>query len=119
VFKSPEVCRVYISSFWDKPYSKSGWTAADLFDSEKHDLYTDIRDIPRYAAIRRVNELIKRARLSRSPRAITRQVSSYWAGVIMPTHCCSLRCTEACADGQRHALTHCCSLKCTEACTNV
>ena len=59
MFKSPEVCRVYISSFWDKPYSKRGWTAADrgwtaadLFDSEKHDLYTDIRDIPRYAGRR-------------------------------------------------------------------
>ena len=64
VFQSPEVCRVYISSFWDRPYAHPGGQNAWLFDSEKEELYKDLLDIPRYAAIRRVNELIKRARLA-------------------------------------------------------
>ena len=53
-FQTPEVCRVYISSFWDAPYAPiSGAAAATLFDSEKSDLFDDLRDIPRYAAVRR------------------------------------------------------------------
>ncbi|KAJ1481732.1 hypothetical protein T484DRAFT_1806342 [Baffinella frigidus] len=39
-----------------------GVAGAELFDSERDDLAQDLRDIPRNAAIRRVNELVKRAR---------------------------------------------------------
>lgn len=36
VLKSPEVVRVYVSSFWDKPYVNTEWE--ELFDKEKEGL---------------------------------------------------------------------------------
>ena len=65
VFRTPEVTRVYISSFWDRPYKDIGQAGADLYDKEKKDLFRDLRDIPKNAAVRRVNELVKRARTSK------------------------------------------------------
>jgi hypothetical protein len=65
VFRTPEVTRVYISSFWDRPYAENGREGAPLFNQEKMDLFRDLRDIPKNAAVRRVNELVKRARISK------------------------------------------------------
>jgi len=62
VFRTPEVTRVYISSYWNLPYAEPGRMSAELFDKEKADLFRDLRDIPKNAAVRRVNELVKRAR---------------------------------------------------------
>jgi len=62
VVNTPEVLRVYISSFWDKPYDPVGAKFKDLFDSEKSDLLADLRSIPRGATVRKLNELVKRAR---------------------------------------------------------
>lgn len=67
VFKTPEVSRVYISSFWRKEYSDNGAPSKILFDREKEDLFRDLRDIPKNAAVRRVNELVKRARTAKVP----------------------------------------------------
>jgi len=39
VFKSPEVSRVYISSFWKHPYSEKGSPVHEIFDQEKEDLF--------------------------------------------------------------------------------
>jgi len=63
VFKSPEVCRVYIGSFWNQPFRHT--ENEKLFEAEMKDLMRDLRDIPRNAAVRKVNELVKRTRLSR------------------------------------------------------
>jgi len=63
VFQTPEVCRVYISSFWEKPYARDDNT--DLFNAEKEDLFKDLMSLPRNSAIRKINELVKRARLVR------------------------------------------------------
>jgi len=63
VVRSPEVLRVYIGSFWDQPLAEAGASNADLFNAEKADLLADLRSLPRNAAVRRVNELVKRARL--------------------------------------------------------
>ena len=63
VVRSPEVLRVYISSFWDKPYADVGASNADLFDKERNDLLADLRSLPRNSAVRKINELIKRSRL--------------------------------------------------------
>eukprot|EP00938_MAST-03A_sp_MAST-3A-sp1_P005548 g5548.t1 len=62
VVNTPEVLRVYISSFWDKPYDSAGAKFKDLFDNEKSDLLADLRSIPRGATVRKLNELVKRAR---------------------------------------------------------
>lgn len=36
VFKTPEVVKVYVGSFWDKPYTNTEF--AKLFDAERDDL---------------------------------------------------------------------------------
>lgn len=64
VFKSPEVLRVYIGSFWDKPLD-TGHECFKLFENEAADLIGDLKALPRNSAIRKVNELVKRARLAR------------------------------------------------------
>jgi hypothetical protein len=45
VFRSPEVCRVYIGSFWSQPFRHKDNAA--LFEMEMADLMRDLRDIPR------------------------------------------------------------------------
>ncbi|ETN97991.1 hypothetical protein RFI_39531, partial [Reticulomyxa filosa] len=52
VFKTPEVLRVYVGSFWDQPYSNDHNAA--LFDSEADDLLSDLRSLPRHSATRKV-----------------------------------------------------------------
>ncbi|KAA8490888.1 EH domain-containing protein 1 [Porphyridium purpureum] len=65
VVRSPEVLRVYIGSFWDEPLNEKGALNSTLFEAEKQDLLSDLRALPRNAAVRKVNELIKRARLAK------------------------------------------------------
>jgi hypothetical protein len=53
--------RVYIGSFWNQPYQTKD--NERLFEAEQKDLIRDLRALPRNAAVRKVNELVKRARL--------------------------------------------------------
>lgn len=64
VFKTPEILKVYIGSFWSEPRQKCDHY--DLLELEEEDLLTDIRNLPRNAAIRKLNDLVKRARLVRA-----------------------------------------------------
>ncbi|KFG48500.1 sarcalumenin/eps15 family protein, partial [Toxoplasma gondii RUB] len=63
VIPSPEVARVYIGSFWNHPLQND--ENRKLFEAEANDLYADIARLPRDAAIRKVNDFIKRARLAK------------------------------------------------------
>jgi len=54
VIRSPEVLRVYIGSFWEKPINPIGAQNAELFHIEKQDLLADLRGLTRQSAIRRV-----------------------------------------------------------------
>ena len=60
---SPEVCRVYIGSFWDQ-VDKSAENYP-LIEAEQRDLIKDLLDLPRNTAVRKINELVKRARLAK------------------------------------------------------
>lgn len=63
VIDTPEVSRVYIGSFWDEPLQNDA--QRKLFESEENDLYTCLAQLPRSAAVRKLNDLIKRARLAK------------------------------------------------------
>jgi hypothetical protein len=64
VFETPEVCRVYIGSFWANPPANPD--TRDLLQAEMDDLLEDLRELPKQSAVRKVNELVKRMRLLRA-----------------------------------------------------
>jgi len=64
VVRTPEVMRVYLGSFSDQPYKNEDFKK--LFEAEQRDLITDLLQLPRNSAVRKINELVKRARLVRS-----------------------------------------------------
>jgi hypothetical protein len=61
---SPEVPRVYIGSFWDQPLRNE--EMRPLFEAEMRDLIADLKSLPKNNAMRKVNELVKRARLAKT-----------------------------------------------------
>ncbi len=73
VINTPEVVRVYLGSFWAKPLQNAD--NRRLFEAETQDLFRDIQSLPRNAALRKLNDLIKRARLAKV-RVLTSHRSS-------------------------------------------
>ena len=61
ILNIPEVSRVYIGSFWNQPLVHT--TNQHLFEAEQQDLFQDLQSLPRNAAVRKLNDFIKRARL--------------------------------------------------------
>ncbi|KAI7898594.1 P-loop containing nucleoside triphosphate hydrolase protein [Cokeromyces recurvatus] len=65
VVQTPEVMRVYLSSFWTEKPPNCFEDCRDLIEAESKDLLKDLRELKRNAAIRKINEIVKRARLAR------------------------------------------------------
>ncbi|CAL9757353.1 unnamed protein product [Musa acuminata subsp. burmannicoides] len=66
VLNTPEVMRVYIGSFNDKPINEAEHAViGKLFEKEQEDLLSDLNDIPKKACDRRINEFVKRARAAK------------------------------------------------------
>ncbi|KAL2483731.1 EH domain-containing protein 1 [Forsythia ovata] len=66
VLNTPEVMRVYIGSFNDKPMNAAaGPMGQELFEKEQDDLLTDLKNIPKRACDRRINEFVKRTRAAK------------------------------------------------------
>ncbi|CDO98110.1 unnamed protein product [Coffea canephora] len=67
ILNTPEVVRVYIGSFNDKPVNEeaAGPIGKDFFEKEQENLLMDLMDIPKKASDRRINELVKRARAAK------------------------------------------------------
>jgi hypothetical protein len=64
VINTPEVVRVYVGSFWDKPLVNADFE--DLFRKEHADLLSDLHSLPGSSVVRRVNEVVKRARSAKT-----------------------------------------------------
>ncbi|CAO2833598.1 unnamed protein product [Amaranthus hypochondriacus] len=67
VLNTPEVTRVYIGSFNDRPSNEGidGPIGRELFEREHDDLIADLKDIPKKGCDRRINEFVKRARAAK------------------------------------------------------
>ncbi|RUS18734.1 P-loop containing nucleoside triphosphate hydrolase protein [Endogone sp. FLAS-F59071] len=65
VVQTPEVMRVYLGSFWLEKPPNCFEDSRELLDAEQKDLLKDLRELPRNAAIRKINEIVKRARLAK------------------------------------------------------
>ena len=64
VFKTPEVKRSYMSSFWDKPLKNK--ELARFMTDERERLLEDLYALPAGARTRKVNEFVKRVRAGRA-----------------------------------------------------
>ncbi|CAH2071523.1 unnamed protein product [Thlaspi arvense] len=67
VLNTPEVVRVYVGSFNDKPINEGavGPIGKELFEKEQNDLLADLMVIPKKACDRKINEFVKRARAAK------------------------------------------------------
>lgn len=74
VLQTPEVARVYVSSFWDKEYSFTDHSA--LFDKDKRALLEDIRSLPRTALDRKINSFVARVRQVRTHLCLVTHIKS-------------------------------------------
>jgi len=63
ILQNPEVSRIYVGSFWNQPLLYEG--NRELFEMEQEDLFDDLQGLPRFAMVRRLNDLIKRAKAAK------------------------------------------------------
>lgn len=60
IFRTPEVARVFVSSFWDEEYRFKDHK--QLFDEDKQAVLDELASLPRTAVLRKINAFIARVR---------------------------------------------------------
>merc|ERR1719440_2468217 len=60
VLRTPEIARVFVSSFWDQPYRFTDHK--QLFDEDKSSVLQELRQLPRTALLRKVDAFCARVR---------------------------------------------------------
>ena len=63
VINVPECPKIFVGSFWDQQLKHDLYRR--LFEKELQCLFDDLQDLPRYAAMRKLNDFIKRARMAK------------------------------------------------------
>jgi EH domain-containing protein 1 len=74
VLQTPEVARVYISSFWDEEYRYKDHKV--LFDEDKQALLKELYGLPRNALLRKINEFVARVRKVRAHLCLVSHLKS-------------------------------------------
>jgi len=72
VLRTPEVARVYISSFWDESYRYKDHRA--LFDEDKAAVLKELEELPRTAVLRKINAFVMRVRLVKTHLCIVTHI---------------------------------------------
>eukprot|EP00927_Polykrikos_kofoidii_P062050 TRINITY_DN56875_c0_g1_i1.p1 TRINITY_DN56875_c0_g1~~TRINITY_DN56875_c0_g1_i1.p1 ORF type:complete len:455 (-),score=85.61 TRINITY_DN56875_c0_g1_i1:246-1610(-) len=60
ILRTPEVARVYVSSFWEEQYRHAAH--ADLFDDDKEAVLKELHALPRNSLLRKINAFVARVR---------------------------------------------------------
>lgn len=86
ILNTPEVCRVYIGSWWDGVIKNQ--EQRHVFEKEHQDLYKELGLLPQNCALRKMDDLIKRMNLLRAFAYVLHELkmgmpsvvgkSSYW-----------------------------------------
>uniref|UniRef100_A0A7S1S483 Dynamin-type G domain-containing protein n=1 Tax=Alexandrium catenella TaxID=2925 RepID=A0A7S1S483_ALECA len=74
VFRTPEVTRVFVSSFWEEEYRFQDHK--QLFDEDKQAVLKELHDLPRTSLLRKINNFVGRVRRVRAHLAIASHVRS-------------------------------------------
>ncbi|RIA91199.1 P-loop containing nucleoside triphosphate hydrolase protein [Glomus cerebriforme] len=65
VVQTPEVMRVFLGSFWSEKPPNVFEDCRALIEAEQKDLLNSLRELPRNTTVRKINEIVKRARLAK------------------------------------------------------
>ena len=68
----PEAVRVYVGSFWDKPYQYQDWK--ELFEYEQSELFQDLKTLPQMSASRKINDFSKRIKLAKAHALVLSEI---------------------------------------------
>merc|ERR1719161_1330805 len=74
VLRTPEVARVYISSFWEKPYRFQ--EHQQLFEEDKSAVLQELSALPRTSLLRKINAFVARVRQLRAHLCILAHLRS-------------------------------------------
>jgi hypothetical protein len=85
VVNTPEVCRVYLGSFWEHPmqFTENRF----LLEREKQDLINELDSLPANAVIRRINELVKRCARWPPLSGCSGPYMAWWISLLTGTVC--------------------------------